>query len=71
MYLCKRFINKNRSNMNIETVNIANANIIPSKTIHDGIRMRQSGMAKVRWRTFDKNVPESSVILGGVDIFKD
>lgn len=57
--------------MKIETVNIANANIIPSNAKHDGIRMRQSGMANVKWRTFDKNVPESSVILGGVDIFKD
>lgn len=54
--------------MNVETVKIANANIIPSNVVHDGIRMRQSGMAKVMWRTFDKDVPESSVILGGVDL---
>lgn len=67
----KVYPKKNKVNMNVETVNTANANIIPSNAAHEGIRMRQSGIAKVMWRTFDKDVPESSIILGGVDQFKD
>ena len=53
--------------MTLETVNINDCNIIPSETKNEGMRMRQTGIAKVLWRKFDRTVPESTVIVGGVD----
>lgn len=57
--------------MNVEFVNIVNANTVPSGTVRDGIRVRQSGIAKVLWRKLDREVPASSIVLGGVNIYKD
>lgn len=57
--------------MQIETINIKNANTIPSGTVRDGIRVRQSGIAKVLWRKKDCEVPASAVVLGGVNIYKN
>ncbi len=57
--------------MNIEFVNTVNAYSIPSGTVRDGIRVRQSGIAKVLWRKIDREVPASTIVLGGVNIYKD
>lgn len=57
--------------MQLEIVNMKSANLIPSHTTSDGMRIRQSGIAKVLWRKLDTDVPESEVIVGGLDIFKD
>jgi len=56
--------------MEVQTVKIGNEKLIPSNALHEGISVRRSGIAKVLWRKLNVNVPASSVIAGGVDIYK-
>ena len=57
--------------MELQTVNISNENLVPSKAKLEGISVRRSGIAKVLWRKLNIDVPTSKVIADGVDIYKD
>ena len=53
--------------MTLEMVNIDGWCVVPSGVKGEGMRMRQTGIARVLWRKFDGVVPQSTVIVGGVD----
>lgn len=57
--------------MELQTVNIDNQELIPSGASREGISVRRSGIAKVLWRKLKIVVPESKIIAGGVDIYKE
>lgn len=56
--------------MKLEEVNIQDMNLISSETSDEGMRIRQSGIAKVLWQKLDAEVPESRIIPNGVDLYK-
>jgi len=57
--------------MEFESVTIESKNIIASGVDVESVSVRRSGIAKVLWRKLNTNIPESKVILGGVEIYND
>ena len=57
--------------MELQTVKLGNENIVSSGASVDGISIRRTGIAKVLWRKLSVEVPESEVINGGVNVYRD
>lgn len=57
--------------MELETVRIEKENLVPSGAAIEDMSVRRSGMAKVQWRKLDIQVPDSEILIGGVEVYKD
>ena len=68
-YLCSRKERRTRD-MELQTVKIGNENIVASDAQIDGITIRRTGIAKVLWRKLNTEVPQSEIIIGGVETHK-
>lgn len=54
--------------MEVQTVNLSNARLIPSGSTRDGIRLKRSGVAKVLWRKLDIEVPPTTILPNGLNM---
>lgn len=57
--------------MELQTVRIEKENLVPSGAAIEDMSVRRSGMAKVLWRKLDTQVPDSEILIGGVEVYKD
>ena len=55
--------------MELQTVKIGNENVVASDAQVDGITIRRTGIAKVLWRKLNTEVPQSEIIIGGVETY--
>ena len=55
--------------MELQTVTIEQKDIVSSGASVEGISVRHTGIAKVLWRKLDIQVPQSEIILDGVNLY--